>query len=244
MLEEILKTYENDHALPNNANAPEKALFPQYLHLTDKNIIDALKKLKTNKAHSYDGFNNACFRLNNYENPTEEDQKIINFLKRAINEKDFLNSDASNFLFRGRAILLNKKFPSIGGSKDFRPIICLSSFVQFLYALLVDDLNFYQRFKMAPELTGFIPTQETSSNVRDSTILTKKFLDINKARPDSQNYVAILFLDFSSAFEKCLRTEIYKIITEKKILSNDKIQLLKFINEKMTVRIGKFSTKN
>ena len=164
MMEIMKNSYQSDHKLPNRFKKPDIGSFPEGYYLTREEILEILKKMRKDKAFSFDGFANSTFRLENYKNPTENDEKILKFLQDTCLNADFFNSPKSNFLFRGRLVALNKVFPAIGNSRDIRPIMCLSALTQFLYGTLVKDLNYWQRHRMDKDLIGFVPTQETGVN--------------------------------------------------------------------------------
>ena len=102
MMDIIKNSYQEDHELPRRFKKPDTSKFPEGYYLSRSEILETLNKMRKDKAFSYDGFANSTFRLENYKNPTENDEKILKFLQESCLNSDFFNSKKSDFLFRGR----------------------------------------------------------------------------------------------------------------------------------------------
>ena len=65
-------------------------------------------------------------------------------------------------------------------------------------------------------------------------------IDLIKAMKDGNR--SVFFVDFSCAFDRVIREKLYDILTSKRILNFDQINLIRFIHSNRTVQIGAHTT--
>ena len=129
-------------------------------------------------------------------------------------------------------IPLNKAFPLIGQVNEYWAIVCISSLIKFLEAILINDLNDYLSNKLNKNQIGFVPGQEIGMNT--ARLILKAQILINELKGKDEN-ACFLFIDFSTVYDKVIRSKLYQKMKSKNILNVSQMKLLKFIHKNITI---------
>ena len=66
---------------------------------------------------------------------------------------------------------------------EYRAIVCISSLIKFLEAILIDDLNDYLSNKLNKNQIGFVPGQEIGMNIARLILNAKSLIESLKGKP-------------------------------------------------------------
>ena len=241
--EKVIEHYEGVHKLPDKFknNITKNYEFPnkEKFNISFQDVLNLFQRFKRDKAFCTDGYNNETFRLCSkcktlrdcyFENLCEKCKNLVIFCTKIFDNKYFNRKENANKHFKTRLIPLNKVYPAIGNINEYRPIICISSLVKFMEAIMIDDLNDYLSNHLNKNQIGFVPKQETGMNIARLVKHAKEF-----SKDCKNENSCLLFIDFSSAYDKVLREKLYCKINKKRILSGFKQDLLKYIHKNLKV---------
>ena len=243
MAEAVINHYKEVHKLPANEDNinPNLFPFPNNFNISKNQVMKMFKRFKRDKAFCADGFNNEFFWLcskcksKNFMDYTllcDNCHNLISFCTRLCDHNYWNDKKKAKWHFRAWLIPLNKAFPAIGKVNEYRAIVCVSSLIKFLEALLIDDLNDYLSNKLNKNQIGFVTGQEIGMNT--ARLIIKALILIEELKGKDEN-ACFLFIDFSTAYDKVLRQKLYRKLKNKKILSINKMKLLKFIHHNISI---------
>ncbi|KAL4485087.1 hypothetical protein ABPG72_014607 [Tetrahymena utriculariae] len=185
--------------------------FPSLEPANSEELAYLQSKISYEKGITYDGF-------------TDE------WIKRLKNQellKDLWSQSSMNALgiklFEARLVPLNKAYPNIPSSKEFRPIVVLSPMLKFICLRFLPKIVNYIKLNLDKNQIGFL--QSTQLNILQ---LAEK-LQQTKA----QENLSLLFIDFSSAYNTINRNLLFEYIHNLKIFDNDEFQFLLLIQQKI-----------
>lgn len=98
---------------------------------------------------------------------------------------------------------------------------------------LLEKLQIYNEKKMTTKQLGFVKWQETKGN-----LLKLSYNYEIKFKNSKNNKWYLLYLDLSSAYDWVIRSKLYDILRDKKILNNEEIDLLMAIHNNIQIKIG------
>ncbi|CAD8185943.1 unnamed protein product [Paramecium pentaurelia] len=120
---------------------------------------------------------------------------------------------------------LNKAHPAIPRIEQFHPLIILSPLSEFLNFDSNKSCNQFEKMQFQKQQTGVINGLGTQVNI----YLVNKWMKEYKGK--DMEY--LIFMDFSSAYNKISREMIYKNLEEKKILTQQEVKLLQAIHSRI-----------
>ena len=217
--------------------------YKKNLSINNDEVLNLFQRFKRDKAFCTDGFNNETFRICTkckklrdcyYEKLCFKCKNLVTFCTKILDNKYFNNKKkTAKKHFNARLIPLNKVFPAIGNINEYRPIVCISSLVKFMEATMVEELNDYLVNTLNKNQIGFVPKQETGMNIARLVSHAKLF---SKGRKNENS--CMLFIDFSSAYDKVIREKLYDKMSKKKILKESKLDLLKYLHKNLNINFN------
>jgi hypothetical protein len=151
-------------------------------------------------------------------------------------DKDVLNSRDLKRCLSGRLVPLNKVHPSVPTRREMRPIVALSPVVKLMEVRLKAKLDQYMEDRMHISQIGFVRGCGTHLNI---VRLVRHCLE----RKHKSQRMAVLFIDFESAYNNVHLEELFKILKNKKILFDEEINFLRSLYSNMNITVGKQKVK-
>ena len=129
-----------------------------------------------------------------------------------------------------RLISLNKVWPNIPTSDQFRPITVLSPIFKWMELRFITKLNAYQTKYMKREQIGFVPSMSTLTN-------TRRLIHYIQSYRAADNKI-LIFIDFKCAFNTIIRSKLYDILKDKHILTPEEIDFIKCMHSHIHYKCG------
>ena len=228
-LNQILAEKYSQIVQGNSEPVDNHVTFPDNINITTDEIQDILHNLPMNKALASDCIPDAYFNICCTETPFIcQSDMAKNTRASHIFEKSFWTDERIKLHLSGRPIPLNKQHPAPATIDKIRFIVALSPIQKILESILARDLQAYMAENLTSTQVGFIKGLNTHQNI-------KKLIDCKQSHP------YVLFVDFETAFDKVDRNLLYDILTTKQVVSQTKIQLVRFIHANGHVDFGRHS---
>ena len=148
-------------------------------------------------------------------------------------DPNYWNNPISNIHKQNRLIPLSKTFPEIGTPDQIWPIIIQSPLFKLIELYFAGDLKEAQDKHIQDSQCGFWAGWSFQTQV----LRLLSYLKFNKKAK------WILSIDQSAAYNRVNRNKFYKIIKKNKILTDDKLALMKFHHSQPMIVLGKHRTK-
>ena len=236
----IIDHYREAHLDPDTPLIPNyNSEFPDLPKLSRNVLKRHLSNFSKEKGLGIDGFEDRIFKIHDRcglpnRRACEYCKKKIDFAEKIWN-KDYWNSQVISPHFSSRLIALNKDHPNIPHVSRYRPIVVMSPLIKLLELYLKDKLMNYNCNDAVKDQVGFIKNMSTSTNLfKLGSLMHSNWKKRKGAKP-----MYFFFIDFKSAFDSISRKKLYEVLLEEQILTDQEVQLLKFIHSRLTVSLGK-----
>ena len=138
-----------------------------------------------------------------------------------------------------RLIPLNKVHPKIAPLNKYWPITIMSPLLKFVETYNMEKLRRYCLNDIEKCQTGFISKLDIQVNLfRLGNIIWEQI-----RRRRGRKMKILLFIDFKAAYDRVKRSLLYHILERDEILNNNEIQLIKWVHQKVIIKMGKYQTE-
>eukprot|EP01017_Pseudomicrothorax_dubius_P037607 TRINITY_DN5534_c0_g5_i4.p1 TRINITY_DN5534_c0_g5~~TRINITY_DN5534_c0_g5_i4.p1 ORF type:complete len:478 (-),score=50.27 TRINITY_DN5534_c0_g5_i4:595-2028(-) len=218
----LLSTLIDTQGIDNSE--PENTLLPP---LSIEETLRIMASVSNGKAILYDLLSDSLFHCAGDIHPNHF-SKLVDTLANAWT----IPLDVfPKVCFEARLVPLNKVHPEIPTKKDFRPIIVMSPLIKFLEARFASRLMGYCVKHLHRSQVGFVQQMGCDVNLYR---LTKRIAEV-KTSPIKH---AIIFVDFSSAYNTVDRELLYQAVLSKRILEIHEVKWLRSLHSRINVKIG------
>jgi len=190
----------------------------------NENLLDdILLRMSRNKGISFDSISDSIF----YK-PTAELRSILKRLWTIP------LAQIGGQHFQARLVALNKAHPGIPTKDQFRPIIVLSPIIKYLEARFLPRISEYLCRRLNRCQVGFVPGKDRFLNI------TRLLIQGNKLRSQEGRIRphALVFIDYSNAYNTVKRDSLYQRLIEKQIMSQSETEWLKTLHSMLEIKIG------
>ena len=219
----------------NQRNQPE---FP-HLPIPSKNEIKELPRaMSKNKPVAYDGISDNIFHIHgkcakpNTDNESKDCSKKIQFC-RSIWDKDYWCTSQSNTHFQARLLPLNKVHPKTPSANQYRPIVISSPILKMAESYVKKKLLTFCKDEIEPEQVGFVK----GFNINVNLYRLGNIIRQNQKKRRGRKKLYLLFVDFKAAFDSVRRDLLYETLTNRNILTEQEVQLVRFLHHKLSIHL-------
>jgi hypothetical protein len=202
-----------------------------------------MKNVNPNRGYTFDAITDQWFAIGKDKDCRDiqkefgPDELCLNCNKKVVFATSLLNhqywrTKESERHHEARLVCLNKVYPRTPEIDQYRPIIVESPVIKFWEGLITSSLRKWMQHHMEKSQFGFAPGR----SIEDCRLDLFQQLGICR---NSNEQRFLLFVDLTSAYDLVDRRLLVERIRETNALSEDQINILKWLMSNQRIKLGK-----